>query len=137
MPRTFLARALVRKAVAVVRGGVILFRGTGAAARRYLEADHSRADEYYLGADHAVAEYAVLDARSEVTVDRSLSAVEYKGWVNWTDPVTGEQLGTPRAPGEGRQGSPLFAEMTINTPKSLPVAAALHPEVYDALDAAP
>ncbi len=33
-----------------MRSGVILFRGTGAAARRYLEADRSGADEYYLEA---------------------------------------------------------------------------------------
>ena len=30
-----------------MKGGVILFRGSGAAARRYVEADRSRADEYY------------------------------------------------------------------------------------------
>ncbi|WP_447589454.1 MobF family relaxase [Microbacterium lacticum] len=119
-----------------MKGGVILFRGTGAAARRYVEADRSRADEYYLGADNAVAEYAVLDADGEVTATRSLSAVEYEGWVNWTEPITGESMGTPRKPGEGSKGSPLFAEMTINAPKSLSVAAALHPEVSEALDQA-
>ena len=31
-----------------MKGGVILFRGSGADARRYLESDRSRADEYYL-----------------------------------------------------------------------------------------
>ena len=53
-----------------MKGGVILFRGTGAAARRYVEADRSRADEYYLGADDAVAKYAVLDGMGEVTAER-------------------------------------------------------------------
>ena len=119
-----------------MKGGVILFRGSGAAARRYVEADRSRADEYYLGADDAVAEYAVLDARGEVTAIRSLSAGEYEGWVDWINPDTGESMGTPRAATEGTKGSPLFAEMTINAPKSLSVAAALHPEVSEALDAA-
>lgn len=57
-----------------MKGGVLLFRGSGAAARRYVEADRSRADEYYLGADHAVAEYTVIDASGEVTTARSLSA---------------------------------------------------------------
>ncbi len=33
-----------------MHGGVILFRGVAAAARRYLEADRSGADEYYLEA---------------------------------------------------------------------------------------
>lgn len=108
-----------------MKGGVILFRGSGAAARRYVEADRSRADEYYLGADDAVAEYTVLDASGEVTATRSLTVVEYEGWVDWRDPVTGESMGIPRNPGEGSKGSPLFAEMTINAPKSLSVAAAL------------
>jgi hypothetical protein len=53
---------------AQMKGGVILFHGSGAAARRYVEADRSRADEYYLGADNAVAEYTVLDANGEVGV---------------------------------------------------------------------
>ncbi len=121
---------------AEVKGGVILFRGSGSAARRYVEADRSRADEYYLGADDAVADYAVLDNTGEATDTRSLTADEYEGWVDWRDPVTGEQMGTPRAAAVGTKGSPLFAEMTINAPKSLSVAAALHPEVSDALDAA-
>ncbi|WP_133616860.1 MobF family relaxase [Leucobacter luti] len=121
---------------AEVKGGVILFRGNGAAARRYVEADRSRADEYYLGADNAVAEYVMLDSRGEVTAARSLSAVEYEGWVDWISPDTGESMGTPRKPGEGSKGSPLFAEMTINAPKSLSVAATLHPEVSEALGAA-
>lgn len=107
-----------------------------AAARRYVEADRSRADEYYLGADNAVAEYATLDRAGEVTAIRSLTADEYERWVDWTEPITGESMGTPRAAAEGTKGSPLFAEMTINAPKSLSVAAALHPEVSDALDAA-
>ncbi|WP_454114990.1 MobF family relaxase [Microbacterium lacticum] len=121
---------------AEMKGGVILFHGSGAAARRYVEADRSRADEYYLGADDAVAEYAVLDGRGEVTATRSLSADEYEGWVDWINPDTGESMGTPRAASEGTKGSPLFAEMTINAPKSLSVAAALHPEVSEALDQA-
>lgn len=119
-----------------MKGGVILFRGSGAAARRYVEADRSRADEYYLGADDAVAEYAVLDPSGEVTATRSLTADEYEGWVDWINPETGESMGTPRAAAVGTKGSPLFAEMTINAPKSLSVAAALHPEVSEALDAA-
>ncbi|WP_238399901.1 MobF family relaxase [Kocuria marina] len=119
-----------------MKGGVLLFRGSGAAARRYVEADRSRADEYYLGADDAVAEYSVIDASSEVTDTRSLTAAEYEGWVDWINPETGESMGVPRKPGVVRKGSPLFAEMTINAPKSLSVAAALHPEVSDALDRA-
>ena len=129
---TSLMRRLMREAQ--MKGGVILFRGNGAAARRYVEADRSRADEYYLGADNTVAEFAVLDGAGEVTATRSLTADEYEGWVDWINPVTSESMGTPRAAAEGTKGSPLFAEMTINAPKSLSVAAALHPEVSEALD---
>lgn len=124
----------MREAVAGVKGGVIPFHGNGAAARRYVEADRSGADEYYLGADNAIAEYVALDGKGEVTAARSLSPDEYEGWVDWHDPITGESMGTPRKPAKGTKGSPLFCEMTINSPKSLSVAAALHPEVSDALD---
>jgi len=113
--RTSFMRRLMKEAR--MKGGVILFRGSGAAARRYVEADRSRADEYYLGADDAVAEYAVLDASGEVTATRSLTAAEYERWVDWTEPTTGESMGTPRQPGERSKGSPLFAEMTINAPQ--------------------
>lgn len=48
-----------------MKGGLILFRGTGSAARCYVEVERSGADEYYLGADDVVAEYAVLAGRGE------------------------------------------------------------------------
>lgn len=45
----------------LMHGGVILFRGTGADALRYVEADRNRADDYYLS-DGAGIAYAVLEA---------------------------------------------------------------------------
>src|SRR5699024_5526962 len=129
-----LTRTSLWEAVSGMKGGISLYRGNGAAARRYVESDRSGADEYYLGADNAIAHHSVLDASGEVTTELSLPREVYEAWVDWVSPVTGEQMGTPRQPGEGRKGSPLFAEMTINAPKSLSVAAALHPEVSDALD---
>ncbi|WP_249379782.1 MobF family relaxase [Actinotalea sp. K2] len=115
---------------------MILFRGAGAAARRYLEADRSRADEYYLEGGVARAELSVVDGTGRVTGERSLTPIQYAGWVDWVEPITGESMGTPRQAGEARQGSPRFAEMVVNTPKSLSIAAALHPDVSEALDAA-
>lgn len=44
---------------------MILIRGSGADARRYLEPDRSRADNYYLGGGTALAEFAVVDAPGE------------------------------------------------------------------------
>ena len=119
-----------------MHGGVILFRGTGADARRYVEVDRSRADDYYLGADASVAEFTALDGDGNVTAALGLGPEAYAGWVDWMNPLTGESMGRPRLPGEGRQGSPRFAEMVVNAPKSLSIAAALHPEVSEALDRA-
>lgn len=106
-----------------MHGGVILFRGTGADAMRYVEADRSRADDYYLS-DGAGIAYAVLDASGTAVEVRPLSNEEYAGWVDWIHPDTGERMGTPRLAGQDRLGSPRFAEMTINGPKSLSIAAA-------------
>lgn len=117
-----------------MHGGVVLFRGTGADAMRYVEADRSRADDYYLG-DATGISYTVLDASGEAN-SRPLSAEDYAGWVDWINPDTEERMGRPRLAGSDRQGSPRFAEMVINTPKSLSIAAALHPEVSEALNVA-
>ncbi|NMM30984.1 MAG: AAA family ATPase, partial [Cellulomonas sp.] len=119
-----------------MRGGVILFRGTGAAARRYLESDRSRADEYYLGAGVAMAELSVVDGDGRVIGESTLTPEEYASWVDWIDPLTREPMGRARQASDARQGSPRFAEMVVNTPTSLSIAAALHPEVSEALDAA-
>lgn len=119
-----------------MKGGVIPFRGTGAAALRYLESDRSRADDYYLEGGTAIAEFAVVDGKGAVIGEGALNPDEYAAWVNWINPLTGESMGKPRLPGEGRQGSPRFLEMVVNAPKSLSIAAALHPEVSAALDVA-
>ena len=81
-----------------MHGGVILFRGTGADAMRYVEADRSRADDYYLS-DGAGIAYAVLDASGTAVKVRPLSNEEYAGWVDWIHPDTGERMGTPRLAG--------------------------------------
>jgi len=128
-----------------MKGGVILFRGTGCSARRYLESDRSTADEYYLNGGTALAEFAVLDSQGRVTEEGAFSPEQYADWVDWRNPFTGATRGTPRlaahldgAPAAERRrlGSPRFAEMVINAPKSLSIAAALHPDVSEALDRA-
>ncbi|SBN43680.1 TrwC relaxase [Propionibacterium freudenreichii] len=124
------------RVVVEMQGGVIPFRGTGADALRYVEADCSRADDYYLGAEATVAQFAALDGSGEVTAELALDPVGYARWVDWENPLTGESMGKPRRAGSDRRGSPRFMEMVINTPKSLSIAAALHPEVSEVLDAA-
>ena len=119
---------------------MILFRGSGAAACRYLESDRSRADDYYLEDGATLAAFTVTDGTGEVRMSAQLDAQAYAGWVDWVDPLTGASMGKPRLPGEegaSKHGSPRFAEMIVNTPKSLSIAAALHPEVSAALDASP
>ncbi|WP_248305762.1 MobF family relaxase [Agromyces sp. H66] len=115
---------------------MILYRGSGADARRYLESDRSRADDYYLEGGTAQAEFSVVDGNGEVIGEGALTPDQYADWVDWINPLTGESMGTPRQAGDARHGSPRFAEMVVNAPKSLSIAAALHPEVSDALDAA-
>lgn len=127
-----------------MRGGVVFYRGAGAAARAYLESDHSHADEYYLENGDAVAEWTALDSTGAVRDAVQLDGDSYQAWVDWRDPLTGEQRGIPRdevrvaTSGEvvTRPASPRFAEMTVNCDKSLSVAAALFPEISAALDAA-
>ncbi|MGX5695717.1 MobF family relaxase [Agromyces soli] len=115
---------------------MILYRGSGADARRYLESDRSRADDYYLEGGTALAEFAVVDGNGDLIGEGALTPDQYAQWVDWINPVTGESMGTPRHAGDARHGSPRFAEMVVNAPKSLSIAAALHPEVSEALDAA-
>ena len=118
---------------------MILFRGTGSAACRYLESDRSRADDYYLEDGTTLAALTVTDDSGEVLAASELGAEAYAGWVDWIDPLTGTSMGKPRLAGEegtAKHGSPRFAEMVVNAPKSLSIAAALYPEVSDALDAA-
>ncbi|TFD79414.1 MobF family relaxase [Cryobacterium fucosi] len=119
-----------------MKGGVILFRGSGADARRYLESDRSRADEYDLDGGTALAEFSVVDGDGEMIGEGALTPGEYAQWVDWINPLTTESMGKPRLSGGGRQGSPRFAEMVVNAPKSLSIAAALHPAVSEALDSA-
>jgi hypothetical protein len=60
-----------------VKGGVLLFRGSGVAARRYLEADRSRADDYYLEAGTALASFTEAEATGAVIAEARLSPDEY------------------------------------------------------------
>lgn len=119
-----------------MRGGVVLFRGAGADARRYLEKDRAKADDYYLEDGAALAEFSVVNGAGAVLDEGVLSAAQYSDWVDWKNPVTGEIRGVPRVGTSERAGSPRFAEMVVNVPKSLSVAAALHPEISAALDLA-
>lgn len=127
-----------------MRGGLVFFRGAGAEARAYLEADHSHADEYYLEGGGAVAGWTALNGAGMPLDASILDGVAYQAWVDWRDPQTGGERGAPRAEVRVRENgelrvapaSPKFVEMTVNADKSLSVAAALDPRVSAALDQA-
>ena len=85
--RTSLMRSLMREGQ--MKGGITLFRGVGAAARRYLESDRATADDYYLEAGTALANFTITNAAGEVVDARALDADEYAAWVDWIDPATG------------------------------------------------
>ena len=130
----------------VVRGGVTFFRsGGGAAARAYLEQDHVRADDYYLAEGAGLADRVVVSGDGTVLVSGVLDGDAYEAWADWRDPVTGEAHGAPRERKivdpvsgvvVGWASSPRFVEMTVNSDKTLSIAAALNPSVSAALDAA-
>ncbi len=132
-----------------MHGGVKFYRGSAAAARSYLETDHSRADDYYLAEGSGVAEryVAVPDAVSSPTsrfipfhshgtghaaAAGPMDGPTYERWVAGYDVATGQAKGRLRDDDHALR----FVEVVVNGPKTWSLAAALHPEIADAYDAA-
>src|SRR5215218_8850944 len=114
-----------------MHGGVKFYRGAARAARAYVERDHSRADDYYLGEGSGVATRLVATADG-VEEAGSMTGEVYERWVAGLDVDSGRPKGLLRIDGQGLR----FVEVTVNGPKSWSLAAALHPEISTALDAA-
>jgi conjugative relaxase-like TrwC/TraI family protein len=121
------------RSIGVVRvhGGVKFYRGAAKAARAYVERDRSRADDYYLGEGTGVAERltATPDA---VEHAGSMNGDTYEEWVAGIDVETGANKGRLLKDEHALR----FVEVTVNGPKTWSLAAALHPEISAALDAA-
>ncbi len=114
-----------------MRGGIKVYAGSPAAARCYLEADRGRADDYYLTEGAGVARrFSVTEGW--VTELAPLTGDGYQTWVAGRDPETGE----PRGQLRGDERAVRFVEVVINGPKSWSLAAALHPDIAQAYDAA-
>src|SRR4029079_789526 len=117
-----------------MHGGMKIYRGAAAAARNYVEADRSRADDYYLaeGSGHAEL-YLARRGESGATVEHasSLDGDAYEAWVSGYD-ATGQAKGRLRPGDQGVR----FAEVAVNGPKTWSLVAALHPDVAAAYDAA-
>ncbi len=115
-----------------MHGGVKVYRGAPAAARDYLEADRSRADDYYLAEGTGVARRFSAGPDQPVVELASPAGEGYEAWVAGVDPDTGRPRGRVRADGHAVR----FVEVTINGPKSWSLAAELHPDVAAAYEAA-
>jgi len=120
-----------------VHGGMKVYRGAASAARHYVEADRSRADDYYLAEGSGVAMRMVggfdkLNQRVSVERSADMDGETYERWVAGYDVETGAAKGRLRKDDKGVR----FVEVTVNGPKTWSLAAALHPEIAAAYDAA-
>lgn len=117
--------------VVVVHGGVKFYRGAPKAARSYLERDHSRADDYYLREGDGLA---LRLAATPEGVERAetMDGDAYEKWVAGVDLDTDQPKGRIREDEHALR----FLEVIVNGPKTWSLAAALHPEISAALDAA-
>ncbi len=118
--------------VRFVHGGMKFYRGSPGAARTYVEQDRSRADDYYLAEGSGVATRYVASPLTGVSPAGSLTGETYEQWVAGYDPVTGAAKGRLRTDAKALR----FVEVVVNGPKTWSLAAALHPEIAVALDAA-
>jgi len=114
-----------------MHGGMKVYRGAAAAARHYVEADRSRADDYYLAEGNGVAMRLVATPEG---IDRrdDMDGETYERWVAGYDVETGAKKGRLRTDDQAVR----FVEVTVNGPKTWSVAAALRPEIAAAYDAA-
>ena len=97
-----------------LRGGVKVYRGAPAAARNYVEADRSRADDYYLTEGTGIAARFSVERDGRVVEHAGLSGDAYEAWVAGRDPDTGEPRGRVRDDGHAVR----FVEVAVNGPKS-------------------
>jgi exodeoxyribonuclease V alpha subunit len=114
-----------------VHGGVKFYRGAVRAARPYVERDRSRADDYYLGEGTGVASRSTA-TRDGVEHVGELTGDAYEQWVSGIDIEAGKPKGRLRKDANALR----FVEVTVNGPKTWSLAAALHPDISVALDAA-
>ncbi len=108
------------------------YRGSPSAARTYVEQDRSRADDYYLAEGSGVADRYVASPLNGVAPVGSLTGESYEQWVAGFDVESGAAKGRLRTDAKALR----FVEVVVNGPKTWSLAAALHPEIADALDAA-
>src|SRR5215213_2220072 len=108
-----------------------VYRGNAAAARNYVEADRSRVDDYYLAEGTGLAERYVATPAG-VRHGAPMDGPAYERWVAGYVVDSGVAKGRVRTD----ERAVRFVEVTVNGPKTWSLAAAVHPEVAAAYDAA-
>lgn len=106
------------------------YRGCAAAARAYVEADHSRADDYYLAEGSGLAERYRATPQG-VTPAGVLNGDAYERWVAGYDVATGSAKGRLRDDEHALR----FVEVVVNGPKTWSIAASLDPAIAQAYEA--
>src|SRR3954466_8601034 len=114
-----------------MHGGMKVCAGAPSAARHYVEADRGRADDYYLTEGTGIARRYTAGG-GWVGELPALAGDGYEAWVAGLDPDTGAARGRLRTDDRAVR----FVEVVVNGPKSWSLAAALHPDVATAYDAA-
>jgi len=115
-----------------MHGGLKVYRGSPAAARSYVEADRGRVDDYYLTDGTGVAQRYVASPEAGVRDGGTLTGEASEAWVGGYDPDTGAAKGRVRTDDKAVR----FVEVVVNGPKTWSLAAALHPDIAEAYDAA-
>lgn len=64
-----------------MQGGVKVYRGAAGAARHYVEADHSRVDDYYLAEGTGLAERFTASPHGGVVPVGAVDGDAYEAWV--------------------------------------------------------
>src|SRR5918992_5376518 len=114
-----------------MHGGMKVYTGAPSAARHYVEVGRGRADDYYLTEGTGLARrYSAGGGRVQELA--ALAGDGYEAWVAGLDPDTAEAWGRLRTD----ERAVRFVEVVVNGPKSWSLAAALHPDIATAYDAA-
>ncbi len=114
-----------------MHGGIKVYRGSAAAARHYVEADRSRADDYYLAEGTGLADRLVV-CPDGVLQRPAMDGDSYERWVAGYDVETGR----PKERLRSDENAVRFVEVVVNGPKTWSLAAAGHPDIAAAYDAA-
>lgn len=131
------------------KGGFVAFRGSSDVAAAYL-AGHidiggAGTAANYLAAETTPFQYGAVGIDG-IEVDR-ISRDDFRLWAEHVDPATGESRSQSRSRtltriGDDGQvetktgGTPLYQETTVSSSKSLSLAAAANPAIWEALEAA-